>query len=139
MKIEVEWGKIEAEEDGDNSECLYAYLHTETREILYIGKADGSTIRERWEAEDKESLKNFLSKNGIKKIYPIIGFLVLPEGKNFSSKLLHDIESLLIFKEKPRGNIKNTQTRGRSRSGMKIICKGEAWPGKIIYFDNIDE
>ena len=59
MKIEVEWEKIEAEEDGDNSECLYAYLHTETREILYIGKADGSTIRERWEAEDKESLKKF--------------------------------------------------------------------------------
>ncbi len=135
MKIEIEWKLIETDEDENNSECLYAYLHPETNEILYIGKADGSTVKERWEAEDKESLKNFLSKNGINKVYPIIGFLILPEGSNFSSKLLHDIEGLLIFKEKPIGNIKNTQTRGISRQGMKIICKGEAWTGEKIYID----
>ena len=129
--------KLKTRGDDDSKECLYAYLHTETKEILYIGKADGKTVRERWEAEDKELLKKFLSKNGIKKIYPIIGFLVLPDGKNFSSKLLNDIESLLIFKEKPRGNIKNTQTRGISRPGMKIICKGEAWSGEKIYIDKI--
>ena len=82
-----------------------------------------------------DKVKEFLFKNGIKKIYPIIGFLILPDGKNFSSKLLHDIEGLLIFKEKPIGNVMNTQTRGISRTGMKIMCKGRAWPGKKFYID----
>jgi hypothetical protein len=137
MKIEIEWEKIETNGDDDYKECLYAYLHPKTKEILYIGKADSTTVRERWKAEDKEPLKKFLSENGIEKIYPIIGFLVLPEGKIFSSKLLNDIESLLIFKEKPKGNIKNTQTRNISRPGMEIRCKGEAWPGEKIYIDKI--
>ena len=71
-------------------------------------------------------------------VYPsklIIGFLILPDGKNFSSELLHDIESLLIFIEKPKGNLMNTRIRGISRPGMKIICKGGVWPGKRTYVD----
>jgi hypothetical protein len=51
MKIEIEWELIKS--DGNNSECLYAYLHPKTKEILYIGKADSSTVKERWEAKDK--------------------------------------------------------------------------------------
>ena len=134
--IEVKWRLI-----GDNNEywnssgCLYAYLHPKTYKILYIGKADGTTVKERWSAEDKDELWNCLNKNGIKKHIPIIGFVYLPELRRFSSELLKDIEGLLIYLEQPICNINNKKTRGISRPGMIIKCSGEIWPGKEIYKD----
>lgn len=136
LLIEVKWQAI-----GDNSKywnssrCLYAYLHPETYEILYIGKADGTSVKDRWDAEDKDELWDFLNKNGIKEHIPIIGFVYLPESNKFSSELLKDIESLLIYNEQPICNINNKKSRGISRPGMIIKCQGKIWPGKKLYKD----
>jgi hypothetical protein len=137
LLIEVKWQAI-----GDNSKywnssrCLYAYLHPETYEILYIGKADGATtVKNRWHAKDKDELWDFLNKNGIKEHIPIIGSVYLPESNKFSSELLKDIEGLFIYNEQPICNINNKKTRGISRPGMIIKCKGKIWPGKKLYKD----
>lgn len=95
----------------------------------------GATVKERWSANDKEGLWKYLNKNGVKEHIPIIGFVFLPEQKRFSSELLKDIESLLIFSEQPAGNINNKKTRGISRPGMIIKCSGKIWPGKKFYED----
>lgn len=34
---------------------LYGVIHPEEDQILYIGKADGSTVRQRWNADDKHN------------------------------------------------------------------------------------
>ena len=134
--IEVKWQPISNNNEyWNSSRCLYAYLHPKTYKILYIGKADGTTVKERWNAEDKDKLWNFLNKNGIKKHIPIIGFVYLPGSRRFSSELLKDIESLLIYHEQPICNIDNKKTRGISRPGMIIKCSGKIWQGKKIYKD----
>ena len=54
--IEVHWSALR--NDSDPRWCctrtLYAYTTPNAREILYIGKADYCTVRERWSAMDKQ-------------------------------------------------------------------------------------
>ncbi len=133
FSIEIKWRQIEIDRNDEywnRSRCLYAYLHPEGEEILYIGKADGATVKERWSANDKDVLWNYLNKNGVKEHIPIIGIIYLPKQTRFSSELLKDIEGLLIYREQPAGNINNKKTRGISRPGMIIKCSGNIWPGE---------
>jgi hypothetical protein len=136
FSIEIKWRQIVGNDKyWNSSRCLYAYLHPGGEEILYIGKADGATVKQRWSAGDKDDLLNYLKKNGVKEHIPIIGIIYLPEQSRFSSELLKDIEGLLIYREQPACNINNKKTRGISRPGMIIKCSGEIWPGEKIYED----
>jgi len=62
--IRVQWNVLQGPQDPrwqDN--CgLYAYLTTDQQEILYIGKVDGCTVRQRWNAPDKKVFWNALEK-----------------------------------------------------------------------------
>lgn len=135
----IEWAPLP---DGDpawtESRCLYAYLAPQHDEILYLGKAWGETVRGRWAHESKwdfwddlETLRNIRAHRAI------IGRVVLPPGRCLSHELLCDIESLLIFKLQPWGNIQCSVTR-TSRPGSRVACVGD-WPLRRSKFQDDGE
>src|SRR4051812_41467638 len=77
---------------------LYAILHPSRDEVLYLGKADGCTVRSRWKADDKHERvwrriedERRLFKHGF-----IVGEFRLPEGHRLTRHLVCDVESFLI-------------------------------------------
>jgi len=131
--VNVEWVEIE-DHLWNCYKCLYAYYAS--HEILYIGKAYDCSIRERWRRSGKRNFWDALEKErGVYSHYAIAGFLKLPYGKKISKELVNDIESLLIAKIQPWGNIQSTRSR-ISRPGMKVVCSGD-WPLKKKTFLDI--
>ena len=128
MNIEIDWQYTgEGEDNIDYSRVLYAYLHSRTSEILYIGKAGRCTVRERLLGEHKEAIfYNMINQLGISTLHAIVGVLSIPEQRKYSMELLSDVESLLIMKIQPVYN-KQSRKRRISRPGMQVCCKG-AWP-----------
>lgn len=134
MNIEIEWQYTGVgEESLDFSRVLYAYLHPETSEILYIGKADRCTVRERLFGAHKEAIfDEMIADLGISELHAIIGLLYVPEERRYSSELLADIESLLIINVQPQFNTQSRQLR-ISRPGLNVRCIGE-WPHEQEHF-----
>jgi hypothetical protein len=131
--IIVDWLGVDHESDRWNyTVALYAILHpSEADTILYLGKADGSTVRSRWNASDKhervwERIENELD---LLEHRFIIGEFVLPAGARLSRELVSDVESLLIRQIQPWANRQNKKSRGYTRRGMIVRCRGE-WPLK---------
>ncbi len=115
--------------------CLYAYLAPKAPEILYIGKSWGVTVRGRWERSAKEQFWNDLERErGILAHRAIHGEIVLPPGNRLSPELLSDIESLLIYKIKPWGNIQSRDSR-MSRPGYVVACRGSWLHSKRMFQD----
>jgi hypothetical protein len=134
MNIEIEWQYTGGgEENLDFSRVLYAYLHPETSEILYIGKADRCTVKERLFGAHKEAIfDEMIADLGISELHAIIGLLYVPEERRYSSELLVDIESLLIINVQPQFNTQSRQSR-ISRPGLNVRCIGE-WPHEQEHF-----
>ena len=137
--ITVKWTAIQNDEDPrwqDN--CgLYAYLTTNWDEVLYIGKVDGCTVRQRFSAPDKRSLFVELSKKrNINRVSVIVGDIILKADGDYRPRLtsqkIADVESLLINRVKPWGNIACMGSR-ISRPGMLVTCSGE-WPHRRRVF-----
>lgn len=128
MNIEIEWEYTDAgEESLEYSRVLYAYLHPDTNEILYIGKADYCSVGERLFGEHKEAIFDEMSDDlEIRELHAIVGILYLPENRRFSSELLSDVESLLIFEVQPPYNIQSRKSRV-CRPGLTVQCGGH-WP-----------
>jgi thiamine kinase-like enzyme len=126
MHIEVDWDYANEEDEAiDYCRVLYAYLHPETQEILYIGKADKSSVRDRLKGEHKEGIYSFLAQEyGLTTMSLQVGELIFPEGNRYSSESLADIESLLIAEIRPPANIQSINSR-ISRPGMVVTCVGE--------------
>jgi hypothetical protein len=57
MTVGVKWRYIRVDDDPawDWSRVLYSYLDPAGKEILYIGKAVGTTVRGRWNRSAKEN------------------------------------------------------------------------------------
>lgn len=128
LKVHVEW-----RDNVDLSRVLYAYLDASTQKLLYIGKADYQTVRQRYNGEHKKAM--FLDLlGGLEsfRISVIVGEPVLETGRRLSSALLADIESLLIYRIKPPLNKQCIQSR-ICRAGMVITCGGE-WPYRRMRF-----
>ena len=128
MRIDIVWKSIgEDDEELDLCRVLYAYVHPERNEILYIGKADQSSVKDRLRGEHKRSVFDYLEDEfGIEEMELIVGELRIPQGNRFSSELLADIESLLIYELSPPANIQAISTR-ISRPGLVVVCDGD-WP-----------
>lgn len=126
MNIEIEWQYTGGDEESlEFSRVLYAYLHPDTSEILYIGKADCCTVRERLFGSHKEAIfDEMIDDLRITELHAIIGVLYIPKERRFSSELLADIESLLIINVQPPYNIQSRQSR-ISRPGLNVRCIGE--------------
>ena len=134
MHIQVDWDYAsEDDEEIDYCRVLYAYLHPVTKNILYIGKADKCSVRERLQGQHKEDVYLYLSQEfNINEISLQIGELLLPNNQRYSSELLADVESLLISELRPPANIQGICSR-ISRPGMVVSCVGE-WQHQLSKF-----
>lgn len=138
MLVTVNWRYLDAKgQDAgwDCWKCLYAYLTPNEDEIIYIGKADRASIKERWKGKDKQTLWEYLDND--RKIFDhivSIGILNLEQGNRFSPQLLSDVESLLIAYEQPLGNIQCIKSR-ISRTNLAVRCIGD-WIGKAEFYQD---
>ncbi len=133
---EVIWRFLRERDEGWSAiRCLYAYLAPRTKEILYIGKAWGVSVRERWSRSAKaEFWADLERRRGIRSHGVLLGELALPRNVRLTQHLLADIESLLIHELKPWGNIQCRDSR-ISRPGLMVRCRG-SWPvGQTMYRD----
>jgi hypothetical protein len=131
MLVQVWWQRANGADDPirDDARVLYAYVHPNGREVLYIGKADGCSVRERSSYQGKPHFWQWCKRNGIEGYICLVGYPDLVGGGRLTIQLLADIEGLLIFSMQPPGNIQSTRTRGTSRSGMVVRCLGDwRWP-----------
>lgn len=135
--IEIAWRNLRLGDDPywASQRCLYAYVAPDCQEILYIGKAWGCTVRERWNRAAKESFWDGLERE--RRIFhhmTLQGDLQLNYSGRLSSQLLLDVETLLINAVQPWGN-KQAKTNRIRRPRMNVRCTG-AWPrGDVLYID----
>lgn len=136
-KILIDWQDVNA---GDGSRwgwtrALYAIQHPEKHELLYLGKTDGTTIRARWNADDKHERvwKRVEDEKRIFEHRLIVGQLCVPTVVRLTRELMIDVESLLIHQIKPWANTHCVKTRDLCRPGMVICCQGK-WPLKRTTF-----
>jgi hypothetical protein len=115
--------------------AVYAYLTPRGAEVLYIGKADGCSVRDRWRGKtefwlDLENMRGIMS-------HRVIVSDILSHGDcRLTRELLSDVESLLICELKPWGNVQCQLSR-ISRPGLKVVCRG-AWPlSTKVFSDNL--
>lgn len=133
MRVRLHWTRIDHDERHElwnASPVLYAYVHR--REILYIGKADGSsTARSRLRASDKQNLYDYLDERRIDAFRVLVGEFHF-DGR-LTRQMVVDVESLLIALVEPRGNISATRSR-ITRPGMHVRCTGAHWPSVSRHF-----
>jgi hypothetical protein len=127
-EVVLDWHRIKTKSDPHwfYTCAIYAYLAPRGREVLYIGKADGCTVRRRWLEKDSfwsdlERQRNIMSHD------VIVAEVLAQVGCRLTRELLCDVESLLIWELKPWGNIQCRSTRIQ-RPGLVVSCRG-AWPG----------
>lgn len=137
MEIEIDWSYVvDGDDQLDYCRVLYAYVHPETEEILYIGKADSCSVKERLKGKHKNEIFEYLrAEFGITSMGLLVGEIIIPEGRKYSSELLSNIESLLIYSLQPSANIQGIYSR-ISRPGLTISCTGH-WPNEyMVFIDN---
>jgi hypothetical protein len=105
--------------------CLYAYLAPRRAEILYIGKCDGKSVRQRWNACDKRDVWKHINQFA-RSHRLIVAEIYLADGDRLTRRLLADIESLLISSVQPTANIQAKRLR-ISRPGLVVRCHRD-WP-----------
>ena len=104
---------------------LYAYVNPHTDEIIYVGMAYHRTVRQRFRDRDKNALHDyFLNELEIEGVEVIVGSIYM-EGR-LTRQLLADMESLLIKRLQPAGNIMCRSAR-ICRPGMRLECSQD-WP-----------
>jgi len=134
-QVEVGWTRLASPRHplwGANF-CLYSYLHPETERILYVGKADQQTVRQRLNGEHKSELFDFFADAfHLDDVAVIQGELLPEEGRRRSAQLLSDVESLLIMRLQPPGNIAYSHSRPY-RPGLRVRCIGD-WPHRRTRF-----
>src|SRR5712692_5572608 len=130
MDVVIEWTALYRRHNArwDADRCLYAYLHPTRNQLLYVGKADYCTLLQRMRGDHKEQLFFDLSQRFRYRVHVgprvLHGAIQILNGQRFSSALLHDLETLLIKRFDPWGNIQ----RARSwRPGLQLDCVGD-WP-----------
>jgi hypothetical protein len=135
MRIGLNWYAVAEDDDPrwSYSRALYAYLAPSQPEIVYIGKADGCTVRQRWQ-QKWQFWMDLERDRKIKSHRVIVAELELPMEYRMTRQLLADIESLLIYEVKPWGNIQAQSSR-ITRPGLRVECR-RAWPCRKRVFQD---
>ena len=108
----------------DQLRCVYAY-HGRNDRLLYIGKAWGKTVKERWRRAAKPHFWDDLERElGIFEHAVSVGTLALYPGTRLTHQLLCDVESLLIHRLRPWGNVQSIESR-IERPGLIVHCRGD--------------
>ncbi|MBZ5553345.1 MAG: hypothetical protein LAO21_11540 [Acidobacteriia bacterium] len=136
MRVTVHWKSLKEGDDGwGQIRCLYAVLGR-GKEILYIGKCWGKTVRERWTRSGKPDFWDEIEQErGIKKHALLVGTVEMDRSRRLTHWLLMDIESLLIICEQPWGNRQSKKSR-IPRPGLIVKCVG-TWPSKTKTYRDI--
>ena len=130
LTIKLHWHNVESDDDPRwrYERTLYAYLAPVKAAIYYVGKCFGTTVRRRWNYDEKSDVWDCINKS-VNSHRLIVAEFELPEGMNLTNKLVDDIECLLILRLQPPFNVQCKSSRGRyRRPGMTIRCLGGAWP-----------
>lgn len=128
--IHVEWRAIMRRDDDkwDCWHCLYAYIDPVGRKILYLGKADRCTVRERWNATDKRSWRKWATEQQFKRVQVHVGMIDWGDGARYSKQKLADVESLLIKRLQLLGNHAGIARKSRACRCCKATrCSRAAW------------
>lgn len=124
--IDWRWIRGEADEKWEWMGVLYALVHPTHDGIIYLGKADYSTVRQRYRCARKDWIHDAISLQGFSKPRILVGELMIEAGRNFRSEKLADVESLLIQRLQPIANLSCRTTRIK-RPGLTVECVGR-WP-----------
>lgn len=137
MLVTLVWKVVSEGSDlWDCRRVIYGYFTVGDDELLYIGKAYRKTVRERWTRSAKEEFWNDLERErGIKEHVVRVGDLSLDDGRRISGELLTDVESLLIKRLCPWGNVQGQSSR-IARPGLRVLCEGN-WPFERSEFRDI--
>lgn len=134
--VRIQWWPVTVgdQELIDSTVVLYSYV-TLDGQIVYVGKADRSTVWERYRCGSKGAVWRRINAHFGKpmKCFVIVGDLTLPRGRRLSRALLADIETLLINNLRPVGNRSAISTR-ISRPGLRVVCRGVWWPLSVRTF-----
>lgn len=124
LKIALDCRLVSEEDElrWSYNRTLYAYLAQRAAEILYIGKADGCTVRERWR-EKRQFWADLERERNIKSHRVIVAEWDIPANCLMTRQLLADTESLLIYEVNPWGNIQAQFSRIQ-RAELKVECRG---------------
>ena len=140
MLVEVYWSELQSPRNPlwNDRFCLYAYFHPKRDWLIYLGKADFATVRQRLHGRHKRALfrdvaRRYYLEAGDVRVFH--GEVLLQEGRRLSSPLLADAESLLIMRLAPFGNTQSRLTR-IERPGLRVHCEGD-WPFKRFRFHDI--
>lgn len=132
MGIRINWERLGPQSKAWNyRHVLYAYLDSHDKEIVYIGLAWHRTVLQRFNDPDKRNLFEFLRDElGIESVTILVGDVEM-DGR-LTRQLLSDVESLLIRRLQPAGNIMGRKSR-IARPGMRLQCEKQ-WPHKRLRF-----
>jgi hypothetical protein len=133
--VDIYWRLLGSDDDPGWGQirCLYAYYAPRRPEVLYIGKVWGVSVRGRWRRTAKAEFWNDLEEQrGIKYHRPVLGQLAVLPHIRVTRKLLAAVESLLIQRVQPWGNIQSRQSR-IARPGLTVRCRG-LWPHGTRFF-----
>jgi len=129
--IRINWLGLHPKTDARWNSCrvLYAYIAPDHREVLYIGKAYGCSVRERWRRSGKSAFWDDLEREReIKGHAVIVGDISETSFGRITEEIITDVEALLINRLQPWGNIQSRTSRGVTRPGLHVFCEGEDWP-----------
>ncbi len=129
MLVEVHWRSIRGPRDeawGWRG-VLYAYVHPNREDVLYIGLAHGRTVRQRASYTAKSRVWDCMERLGIDRHICLVGELTLDDGRRLTRQLLSDVETLLIKRMQPTCNEAAKRSR-IERPGLRVRCFG-GWAG----------
>lgn len=135
MILRLSWRAIVNDDDERwfYTRAIYAYLAPNSPEILYIGKCDGCTVRER--SRNKPMFWRDLERERGITHHGVMVAEIDPQMRfRLTRELICDIESLLISAVEPWGNVQCQLTR-TARPGLKVLCDG-AWPLRQKVFED---
>ena len=135
LDIDIRWhAHTRNDPRWDHRNALYAYLSQDGSNLLHIGMAGRETLKERFDCESKEGFVEWATSEGFANIRVLIG-QIETDAPRFTLQMLQDVESLLIFRLKPLGNVRNTLSRNITRPGLRVRCLGDAWPTRRNFHD----
>lgn len=125
LDVALDWHLLDGEDDPmwSDSRVLYALHDPHTDKLLYIGKADRTSVRRRFNCRSKDTIWEFLEEQ-----YDVDDVLVrvaeVYTDARLTSELLADVETLLIKRLSPCCNIACTRSRVQ-RPGLRVQCGGD--------------
>ena len=124
--LKLKWESPLADPDlYRENRALYGIADPSGKTLLYIGKADGSTVRERFHAADKLRVFRDIEKHlGFFEHVPLVARIF--SDAVLTRQRLADAESLLIQKLQPWANIQARRSR-ISRPGLEVWNGGRLW------------